>query len=59
LTADDDTGDDAARLERALERIAVLSRRREGPGPAPDGGEMAERLDTLIAQLRAAIGPSE
>ena len=59
MTADADTGDDAGRLERALERIALLSRQRAEAPPPPAGAELAERLDTLIAQLRAAIGHSE
>jgi hypothetical protein len=46
----------ADRLEAALERIASLASR---PGPSSGAmPEVAERLDTLIAQLRAALdGP--
>ena len=42
-----------ARLEAALERIAVLSHT-AGPADA-DTLEIADRLDILIASLRAAI----
>lgn len=52
----------ADRLEAALERIARLSVARS-PGsdvPAPDVDlsipEIAERLDSLIGRLRAALG---
>lgn len=55
-----DTDDDAAeavqRLEAALERIAVLARRRSAARFADvDKAELAARLDALIEQLRAAL----
>ena len=51
----------AARLEEALERIAALAdqvaaRTHEPPGEEPvDAAVVAERLDALIATLRAAL----
>jgi hypothetical protein len=59
----DDPADSAARLEEALERIARLARAsREGAGagdaPGPDIAEISARLDALISQLRAALGPT-
>ena len=58
----DDPAVAAARLEEALERIAALSERvaaASGPGPLAqpgvDGAAVAERLDALIAKLRAAL----
>jgi hypothetical protein len=60
--------DDAARLEVALERIARAARRPppaalRGTAPlattraeAAPTGEVAARLDTLIADLRAVLG---
>jgi hypothetical protein len=69
LTEQDDPAAAVERLERALERIAALAATgaaRNLPSPsmpalAPglaetDMHEMAERLDQLIAQLRAALG---
>jgi hypothetical protein len=55
----DDTADDAARLERALERIALLAKRRQEGMEEQAGAELAERLDSLIVQLRAALGQPE
>lgn len=61
MTEAGDLAEAAARLEEALERIAALAdqvalaRARE---PAPgelDAAEVAERVDALIAKLRAAI----
>ena len=55
----------ADRLEAALERIARLAAVPPGPSNAPalDSDlsipEIAERLDTLIARLRAALGKPE
>jgi hypothetical protein len=50
----------ADRLEAALERIAALTAVRTVPSPAPDTElsipEIAERLDSLIGRLRAALG---
>jgi hypothetical protein len=51
----DDSTDDADRLEEALERIAALASRRQEPPPAAANGEVAARLDSLIAQLRAVL----
>ncbi len=57
--ADPDSAAD--RLEAALERIARLSSIRPAAGSddRPDSGlsvpELAERLDSLIARLRAAL----
>ncbi len=65
----DDPTDAAARLEAALQRIAQAASQagRQPPdAPAPDpalqdwirsGTEIAERLDMLIAELRAALAP--
>lgn len=45
------------RLEQALERIALLTQRRqEVSGDHSDGAEMAAQLDAMIARLRAALG---
>jgi hypothetical protein len=55
----------ANRLEAALERIARLAAVQPTPtnGPVPDAEltipEIAERLDSLIGRLRAALGKSE
>jgi hypothetical protein len=53
----------ADRLEAALERIARLSAAKPHVAPGPDRPdadlsipEIAERLDSLIARLRAALG---
>jgi hypothetical protein len=46
----------ADRLEAALERIAALATRHAGPPEAMvEMPEVAERLDALIAHLRAAL----
>jgi hypothetical protein len=51
----------AARLEAALERIARLTAIQPAPNPAPVPDtdlsipEIAERLDSLIGRLRAAL----
>jgi hypothetical protein len=62
--ADEFEDPDAAadRLEAALERIARLAAMRPmAPPPRSDAdlsvAEIAERLDSLITRLRAAIGP--
>jgi hypothetical protein len=50
-----------ARLEAALERIAALAARPASATSAPSAPvpEIAERLDALIAHLRAALdGPA-
>lgn len=56
---EDDIFGGMARLEAALERIAALSAAR--PAPASDDvarvetAQLAQRLDTIIARLRAII----
>jgi hypothetical protein len=61
LTDTDDPTLAAARLEEALERIAALTARlasaREADPAAPEIATVAvaERLDALIARLRAAL----
>ena len=62
LADTDDPAVAAARLEAALERIAALSERAASAGdPRPgaqsgvNGAAVAERLDALIAKLRAAL----
>ncbi len=63
--ADEPEDPDAAadRLEAALERIARLTAApaaSTAPAPVPDSdlsiSEIAERLDSLIGRLRAALG---
>jgi hypothetical protein len=55
----------ADRLEAALERIAQLAAIRPAPvnAPPPDSElsipEIAERLDSLIGRLRAALGNTD
>lgn len=54
----DDVTAAMARLEAALERIAVLSEQaRAAPVAVPgsDSAELAHRLDGMIARLRQAI----
>jgi hypothetical protein len=60
----DDPDEAAARLEAALERIAQASTARAAPLPvdsvppvAPNVGELASRLDSLIGRLRDALDP--
>ncbi len=65
----DSTTDDATaaaeRLEQALERIATLAARPAAPEPGitepgtPETAtpDIAERLDQVIAKLRAGLGP--
>lgn len=65
--ADEPEDPDAAadRLEAALERIARLAAVPPAPAnaPVPDSElsipEIAERLDSLIGRLRAALGKSD
>jgi hypothetical protein len=59
LAPNEETADDAARLERALERIALLAQRRQEGTTESGSAEIAMRLDALIAQLRAALNHSE
>lgn len=61
-TPTDAGGDDdpAARLERALERIALataqsMAARANGAAEAPEVTELKARLDGLIARLRAGL----
>ena len=64
-TTPDSTNDDATaaaeRLEQALERIAALAARPAAsaePGLADTATpEIADRLDQVIAKLRAGLGP--
>lgn len=54
----------ADRLEAALERIASLVAAQPAPLPGPLDGdlsvaEIAERLDSLIGRLRAALSKPE
>ncbi len=61
--------DEAARLEVALARIARALARPRGPAALrnegaratqpPDAAVLAARLDKLIAELRALLGPHE
>jgi len=59
---EDDPEQAAQRLERALERIATAAHSArptvQATGPTPAARELADRLDSLIAQLRAALGPT-
>jgi hypothetical protein len=49
----------ADRLEAALERIASLAARPPATASADAPPELADRIDALIAQLRAALdGPA-
>jgi hypothetical protein len=61
--ADEPEDPDAAadRLEAALERIARIAAASQPALPGPDlsVSEIAERLDSLIGRLRAALGKSE
>jgi hypothetical protein len=51
----EDPAEAAERLELALERIAALADR---PAPPPSATtEIAGRLDSVIARLRAGLGP--
>jgi len=48
---------DAARLEAALNRLARLRPPRPPESyPTPAAAELAGRIDTLIAELREALG---
>lgn len=51
----DEPAEAAARLEQALERIARLARAPQPPAQSVDTAQIAARLDTLIAELRAAL----
>ncbi len=56
--ADGEQVDEAARLAAALERIASARRPGHEPlaaTPSPASGQVAERLDALIAELRLAL----
>ena len=53
----DDPAEAAIRLEAALERIAALAARPHVPsGNTAEAARVAARLDSLITQLRAALG---
>ncbi len=60
----DASEEQAARLERALDRIAAAAqsasdgRGPDGPEPLGTAREIVGRLDALIGQLRAALGPA-
>ncbi len=61
MVSNDDTDDGTARLEAALERIALLAQDRTAHSTAvamPETRVLAERLDSLIAHVRKALGPS-
>ena len=51
----DDPTDAADRLAEALERIAALAKPRPQAAPAAGNAELAGRLDSLIARLRATL----
>jgi len=60
----DSTPEDAAeaveRLEQALDRLAALASRTPAPADATrafDATKIADRLDAVIAKLRAGLGP--
>lgn len=64
MTNDEDPADAAARLERALERIAELATQRPAgvamtelasSGESVDTAAIAGRLDMLIARLRGVL----
>lgn len=52
---EDEAAEALRRLEAALERIARHATRRPAGEPVPERAKLAARLDTLIAQLRAAL----
>jgi hypothetical protein len=54
----DDPTEATDRLEEALERIAALASRRQQAAAPPATAEVAGRLDSLIAELRAALARS-
>ncbi|MBV9748153.1 MAG: hypothetical protein JO157_05005 [Acetobacteraceae bacterium] len=51
----DESQDALSRLQSALDRVAARAAVPEPP-PNPRLGEVAERLDTVIARLRDALG---
>lgn len=55
-----DTGEALARLEAAVERLAIAAARPRGPVgegvPRAQVQAIAERLDETIARLRTALG---
>lgn len=66
MNTDEDPAEAEARLETALERIAVLAQRRAAApratdvaisGESVDTSAIAGRLDTLIARLRGELEP--
>jgi hypothetical protein len=63
LADEEDPAEAAQRLEQALERIARLAQAAhtagaQPPAEHPGTAEVAARLDTLIAQLRASLDPA-
>ena len=52
---DSSTSDPAARLEAALERIALLAARPLAPPPPTADPAVVARLESLILQLREAL----
>jgi hypothetical protein len=71
LAEEDEPGDAVLRLEAALERIAVLATSHPAlpavpvgaaarlDGPGVDTAALAGRLDSLISQLRSALGTQD
>ncbi len=56
MSDSDDTAEATARLEQALECIAVLAQRSRLPADSTgDAREMAARLDALIARVRGTL----
>jgi hypothetical protein len=53
----EEENDALARLEAALERIALHAK--PNPNPPTEAAVIAARLDTLIAQLRSALATAE
>ena len=56
---DSSTSDPAARLEAALERIALLAARPPAPPKPAADPALAAQLDNLILQLREALNEEE
>jgi hypothetical protein len=57
VSGTDDPNEAAERLERALERIASQSGRVPTLPSGAEVPEIAERLDAMIARLRAGLDP--
>jgi hypothetical protein len=56
-TMSETLADAIARLEAALDRIAAATESGGAAAIPPGMGGMAERVDGLIARIRAALGP--